>query len=327
MKNELLPTPSELTLDEINQRFADDDTARSYIETILWPNGPACPHCKNNDQTKIWKIAANKEKKIRAGLHRCAACDKEFTCTVGTIFEDSHIPLRKWLIAWYMVCSSKKGISSLQLQRNLGLGSYRTALFMTHRIRHAIQDPVFKDKLSGTVEVDETYIGGKKKYVGRGSLKGKIPVVSLLERDGRVRSQVMKRVTGKNLKAAIHKNVKVLSEIHTDENRSYCAVRSLYDHHTVKHAMGEYVRREKNRLVTTNGVEGFFSLLKRGIVGTFHHVSEQHLPLYLAEFDHRHNFRKMSDGERTIEGLKKSVGKRLTYQQPVAKYKSASGGI
>jgi transposase-like protein len=319
MKNELLPTPKDLTLDEINQRFASEDTAREYIETILWPNGPTCPHCKNNDQSKIWKIKSNPDKKIRAGLHRCASCNKEFTCTVGTIFEDSHIPLRKWLIAWYLVCSSKKGISSLQLQRILDLGSYRTALFMTHRIRHAIKDPVFNDKLSGTVEVDETYVGGKKKYVGRGSLKGKVPVVSLLERGGRVRSQVMKRITGKTLKAAIHKNVMVLSEIHTDENRSYCAVRSLYDHHTVKHAMGEYVRREKDRLVTTNGVEGYFSLLKRGIVGTFHHVSEQHLPLYLAEFDHRHNFRKVSDGERTVAALKKATGKRLTYRTPIGK--------
>jgi transposase-like protein len=179
MNNELLPTPKDLTLDEINQRFADDDTARQYIETILWPNGPVCPHCKNNDQSKIWKIQANPAKKIRAGLHRCASCNKEFTSTIGTIFEDSHIPLRKWLVAWYMICSSKKGVSSLQLQRILDLGSYRTALFMTHRIRHALRDSVFKGKLSGTVEVDETYVGGKKKFAGRGSLKGKVPVVSL----------------------------------------------------------------------------------------------------------------------------------------------------
>lgn len=319
MKSELLPTPPDLTLDEINQRFGDEDTARQYIETILWPSGPVCPHCQNNDQGKIWKIKTNPEKKIRPGLHRCAGCNKEFTCTVGTIFEDSHIPLRKWLIAWYLICSSKKGISSLQLQRNLNLGSYRTALFMTHRIRHAIKDPVFNDKLSGTVEVDETYIGGKKKYVGRGSRIGKVPVVSLLERGGRVRSQVMARVTGKNLKAVIKKNVIPLSEIHTDENRSYCAMRADYPHHTVKHAMGEYVRREKNRLVTTNGVEGFFSLLKRGVVGTFHHVSEKHLPLYLAEFDHRHNFRNVSDGQRTVAALKKATGKRLTYHAPIGK--------
>src|ERR1700677_2808758 len=136
-----------LTLDEINQRFTTDDEARAYIESLLWPNGPVCPHCKNADQAKIWKIKENRDKKIRAGLQRCASCNKEFTVTVGTIFEDSHIPLRKWLIACYMVCSSKKGISSLQLQRNLGLGSYRTALFMTHRIRYALKDPVFKLKL------------------------------------------------------------------------------------------------------------------------------------------------------------------------------------
>ncbi len=319
MNNEMLPTPKDLTLDEINQRFADDDTARQYIETILWPNGPVCPHCKNNDQSKIWKIKANPEKKIRAGLHRCAPCNKEFTCTVGTIFEDSHIPLRKWLIAWYMICSSKKGISSLQLQRILDLGSYRTALFMTHRIRHALRDPVFRGKLSGTVEVDETYIGGKQKYVGRGSRTGKVPVVSLLERSGRVRSQVVSHVTGKNLKAVVYKNVKAGSEVHTDEHPGYRVIRADYSHHTVKHAMAEYARREKDRLVTTNGVEGFFSLLKRGVVGTFHHVSEQHLHLYLAEFDHRHNFRFETDGKRTVEALKKATGKRLTYKPLLGK--------
>jgi len=315
-------TPNNLTLDEINQRFSTDAAAREYLEGIWWPNGPVCPHCKNNDRSKIWRVTPNKERKIREGLYACAECDKQFTATIGTVFEDSHIPLRKWMVAWYLTCSSKKGISSLQLQRILGLGSYRTALFMTHRIRHALRDPIYNDKLSGTVEVDETYIGGKKKFVGRGSLKGKVPVVSLLERGGRVRSQVMKHVTGKNLKAAVQKNVALNSEIHTDENRGYCALKGPYSHHTVKHAMGEYGRREKNRFVTTNAVEGFFSLLKRGVVGTFHHISEQHLPLYLAEFDHRHNFRKVSDGERTVAALKKAVGKRLTYKAPVAKFKS-----
>ena len=122
LSGKLLPTPNELTLDEINQRFASDETAREYIESLLWPHGAVCPHCKNADAKSIWKIQANPAKKIRAGLHRCAKCDKEFTVTVGTIFEDSHIPLRKWLIAWYLICSSKKGISSLQLQRHLGLG-------------------------------------------------------------------------------------------------------------------------------------------------------------------------------------------------------------
>lgn len=175
------PTPNDLTLDEIIQRFATDEQARQYLESIWWPHGPVCPHCKNSKQDKIWKVTPNSEKKIREGLYTCAECNKQFTATIGTVFEDSHIPLRKWMIAWYLTCSSKKGISSLQLQRILGLGSYRTALFMTHRIRHALRDPIYNDKLSGTVEVDETYIGGKKKYVGRGSLTGKVLLDDLTE--------------------------------------------------------------------------------------------------------------------------------------------------
>jgi transposase-like protein len=187
---------------------------------------------------------------------------------------------------------------------------------MSHRIRHALKETGNMFKLSGTVEVDETYIGGKRKYMGKCGTSGKVPVVSLLERGGRVRSRVMQHVTGKNLKAIVYDNVKPKTEVHTDEHPGYRAIRQDYGHHTVKHAMGEYSRREKERLVTTNGVEGFFSLLKRGVIGTFHHVSEQHLPLYLAEFDHRHNFRYVTDGERTVEALKKAKGKRLMYRQP-----------
>jgi transposase-like protein len=307
----------DLTLIKIIDQFPTDDTAREHLESIRWADGVVCPHCKCSDQTKFSLIAANPEKKVRAGLRWCASCEKQFTVTIGTIFEDSHIPLRKWLIAWYMVCSSKKGISSLQLQRNLEIGSYRTALFMTHRIRFALKDPSFSEKLSGTVEVDETYVGGKQQGVGRGRKDNKIPVVSLLERGGCVRSQVMRHVTGKNLKQVIKDNVAICSDVNTDDNYGYRGLEPKFNHHVVKHSAKEYVRREKNRLVTTNGVEGFFSLLKRGIVGTFHHISEQHLPLYLAEFDHRHNCREMTDGERTVNGLQKIEGKRLTYKQAV----------
>src|ERR1700722_7342714 len=201
----------DLTLIQIIDQFPTDETAREHLEGIRWKNGIFCPHCKCSDQSKFSSIAANPESKVRAGLRWCSNCEKQFTVTIGTIFEASKIPLRKWLIAWYLICSSKKGISSLQLQRNLELGSYRTALFMAHRIRFALKDQSFKDKLSGTVEVDETYIGGKRKNVGRGSRDGKVPVVSLLERGGRVRSQVMRRVSGKNLKAAVLKNVLPLS--------------------------------------------------------------------------------------------------------------------
>src|SRR6266404_5863302 len=154
MKANLVPTPDELTLDEINQHFNTDEKAREYLEAILWPDGPVCPHCKNAEAKRIWKIEANIQKKVRAGLYQCGACDKQFTATIGTIFEDSHIPLRKWLVAWYLISSSKKGISSLQIQRNLALGSYRTALFMMHRIRHALKDPNVQTKLTGIVEAD-----------------------------------------------------------------------------------------------------------------------------------------------------------------------------
>jgi transposase-like protein len=311
MKTNLLPTPKELTLDQINQRFATDETAREYWESIHWPHGPVCPHCKNADAKRIYKVTPNAAKKIRAGLHHCAECNKQFTSTIGTIFEDSHIPLRKWLIAWYLLCSSKKGISSLQLQRNLDLGSYRTALFMTHRIRHALQEPVFKDKLSGTIEADETYVGGKTRGHGRHFMGNKVPVVSLVERGGRVRSQVMRRVTGKNLKEVLKSNVEPSATIMTDDFRAYRkAAKDFASHQSVNHSAKEYVRGDAH----TNGVEGFFSLLKRGVVGTFHHISEQHLPLYLAEFDHRHNTRFLTDGERTVIGLKKANGKRLTYR-------------
>jgi transposase-like protein len=299
MKEQILPTPQDLTLDEIQSRFADDNKARGYLEAIRWPNGVVCPHCKQSDQSAFWKIEENKEKKIRGGLRQCVPCGKQFTCTVGTIFEDSHIPLRKWLVAWYLLCASKKGISALQIQRMLGLGSYRTAWMMMHKIRHALKEPNFTDKLSGTVEVDETYIGNKT------------PVVALVERDGRVRSGVMKHVTGKNIKAVLRANVETSTSIMTDTHPAYpMATKGFKSHQSVNHHRREYVRGN----VHTNTVEGYFSLLKRGVIGTFHHVSKKHLPLYLAEFDHRYSNRKVTDGERTITSLKKMEGKRLTYK-------------
>jgi len=311
MKKELLPTPEDLTLDEIQSRFADDDKAREYLEAILWPNGVVCPHCKQNDQSAFWKIEKNEEKKIRGGLRQCVPCGKQFTCTVGTIFEDSHIPLRKWLVAWYLLCASKKGISALQIKRMLGLGSYRTAWMMMHKIRYALQTPQFNDKLSGIVEVDETYIGGVKRGMGRCYKGNKSAVVALVERDGRVRSQVVKTVTGKNLKAILNENVEKDTRIMTDTFQVYLkATKGFKSHETVNHHIKEYARGD----VTTNSAEGYFSLLKRGVIGTFHHVSKKHLPLYLAEFDHRYSNRKVTDGERTVASLKKAEGKRLTYK-------------
>jgi transposase-like protein len=247
-------------------------------------------------------------------LRWCSDCKKPFTVTIGTIFEDSHIPLRKWLIAWYLLCSSKKGISSLQLQRLLELGSYRTALFMTHRIRHALKENGYADKLDGIVEADEAAIGGFCSGKGTG-FSGKTPVMAMVQRGGSVRSKVMPTVNGANLRQAIRENVKAGAQLHTDSHRGYRGLEGEYQHSTIKHMAGEYSRHEGENVITTASVEGFFSLLKRGIMGTFHHVSAQHLPLYLAEFEHRHNCRKMTDGQRTDLGLTKAAGKRLIYRK------------
>lgn len=306
----------DLTLIQLFDRFATDETAREHLEGIRWKDGIVCPKCKCSDQSKFSNIAANKKTKVRAGLRYCADCKSQFTVTIGTIFEDSHIPLRKWLIAWYLVCSSKKGISSLQLQRNLELGSYRTALFMAHRIRHALKDEVFADKLTGTIEADECAMGGVSHGKGTG-FAGKIPVMAMVQRGGSVRSKVMPTVNGANLKQAIRENVKIGSKLHTDAHFGYRGLEHEYEHKSVKHGAGEYSRHEGENVVTTASVESFFSLLKRGVVGTFHHVSAQHLPLYLAEFEHRHNCRKMTDGQRTDVGLTKAAGKRLIYRKSV----------
>ena len=314
-RKSMLPTPDDLTLDEIQSRFGTDEKARQYLEEIRWEFGIECPHCKNSKQNRIWKIEPNPEKGIRAGLYQCAKCKKQFTVTVGTIFEDSHISLRKWLVAWYLLCSSKKGISSLQIQRMLGLGSYRTAQFMMHRIRYALAQPEFTTYLKGVVEVDETYIGGKAPgsgKTGRSMDSNKACVVSLVQRGGQARSFVLDRVTAENLHRKIDEHVMEGSVVVTDDYRGYWNMPPVYDHKSIKHSQKKYVRREKDLNVHTNTVESKFSLLKRGIVGTFHQVSKKHLPLYLAEFDHRFNHRKVSNGERTVSALKLAEGKRLT---------------
>jgi transposase-like protein len=306
--------PKDLTLIQLFDRFGTDDKARLHLEKILWKGGIVCPHCKCADQKQFSDIAANPAVKTRAGLRWCSNCKSKFTVTIGTIFEDSHIPLRKWLIAWYLLCSSKKGISSLQLQRILELGSYRSALFMAHRIRYALKETGYTEKLSGTIEVDETLVGGLLPQAKGTKNMNKTPVVALVQRGGPVRSQVMPTVNGKNLKQAIRDNVLICSEIHTDLNRGYNGLEPKYTHKTVNHSSFEFSRHEGENVISTTSVESFFSLLKRGVVGTFHHISAQHLPLYLAEFDHRHNCRKMTDGERTDFGLTRAAGKRLIYK-------------
>ena len=295
------PLPEDLTLDAILSNFSTDEKAREYLETWLWPNGPTCPRCQSNDPKCVYKMQGAT---VRQGLHNCRDCKRQFTVTVGTIFEDSHIPIRKWLVAFFMISSSKKGFSSLQLQRVLGIGSYRTALFMTHRIRHTLKAESFPAKLNGTVECDETYVGGKTHGKGTAFKGNKTPVFSLVERDGTKRSMIMKRVT------AVREHVAAGEKVMTDESAVYIGLRPAFKKQSVCHGRGEYVRGD----VHTNTVESSFSLLKRGVIGTFHSLSKKYLPLYLAEFDHRWNTRKDTDGERTVDGLKMAKGKRLTYR-------------
>ena len=311
-------TPPDLTLDQIMTRFSTDEEARAYLEAVRWPEGPTCPHCGNADGARIYEIAANPAKKVRAGLRECKECGKQFTVTVGTIFEDSKIPLRKWLVAWYMLCSSKKGISALQMQRMLALGSYRSAWFMMHRIRFALRDPVFADKLGGgggAVEADETVIGGKErnKRLSKRNPKnigavGKQVVFTLVERNGRARSFHVPNVTGKTLDPILRAHVSRDTILMTDEAGQYRNIgKEFAGHESVNHGKDEYVRGSAH----SNTVEGYFSLFKRGLNGTFHHIGSQYLNQYLAEFDFRYSHRNVTDGARTTAGLRKVEGKRL----------------
>ncbi len=209
----------ELTLIEMTKRFSTEESAREYFERLMWPRGPVCRHCGNAAQSRIYKVTPNPAKKIRAGLYKCAECEESFTVTINTVMEDSHIPLNKWLIAFYMMCASKTQVSALQLQRQLELGSYRSAHFLCHRIRFALKEvvPAAHGMLSGTVEADETYIGGKRRGLGRGYVANKAPVVSLVERGGRVRSAVVDKVTGATLDRLLKAHIDRKAHLNTDE--------------------------------------------------------------------------------------------------------------
>jgi len=313
-------TGRDLTLMSVIKRFSTEEAAIQYFEHVRWPDGLFCPHCGNADQGRIYKLTANRAKNIRLGLYKCAECRDTFTVRVGTVMEDSHVPLNKWIIGFYMMCASKTQMSALQLQRQLEIGSYSTALFLCHRIRFALMDMFPVDKLNGTVEADETYIGGRMRGMGRAYKKNKIPVVSLVERSGRVRSHIVDTVTGKAITQLLRENVADTARLNTDESPVYEAAGSEFaSHDTVNHHEEEYARFNRNtgRLATTNTVEGFFGNSKRSIDGTHHHISRKHAELYFAELDHKYNTRKLTDGERTVLGIKRMEGKRLMLRPPI----------
>lgn len=303
----------EINFTSIAKVFGDEKAARGLLESIRWPNGPVCPHCGSVEAYKLTPKPDSK-RPVRPGVYKCKACRKQFTVTVGTIFEGSRIPLHKWLMAIHMMCSSKKGISAHQLHRMLDI-TYKSAWFMCHRIRYAMTQPPLVDKLKGIIEADETYIGGKSREGkrGRGSER-KTPVAALVERDGRIRAKKVERVTGKNLKGFIRENVDRSARIMTDELASYQGLdREFASHETICHGTGEYARGD----VHVNSAESWFAILKRGVTGTFHHISSKHLDRYVGEFSFRWDERKTSDGARTLVALKGFEGKRLYYREPV----------
>jgi len=311
----------ELNLMTMMSRFSTEDAARKYFEKVRWPNGPSCPHCGNADSSRIYTVTHNPVKKIRAGLYKCAECREGFTVTINTVMEDSHIPLNKWLLAFYIMCASKTQVSALQLQRQLELGSYRTAWFMCHRIRFALKDVTHDSKLFGTVEADETYIGGKVSGRGRRYVGNKTAVVSLVEHGGRVRTSVMgsAKIAGKELGRLLRNNIAESSHLNTDESKLYTKLgKGFASHDTVNHSAEEYSRMDHTtgRKATTNTVEGFFGNTKRSLDGTHHHVSRKYLPFYMAEMDHKYNSRAESDGVRTESGIKGIEFKRLMLRRP-----------
>lgn len=306
--------------------FADEDAARAFLESKLWPAGPVCPHCACMD---IYKLTAKPTSKspVRPGVYKCKACRKQFTVRVGTIFEDSHIPLCKWLMALHLMTSSKKGVSSLQISREVGI-TMKSAWFLTHRIREAMRDDGPREPLTGIVEADETYVGGKPRRgnlwskphkPGRGTKKS--PVMVLVQRDGSARCKPLENVDGKTLKNEIAVNVAKETIIMTDELAEYRKAADGYGgHHTVKHSFREYSRKEPDGLnVHTNTAESFFALIKRGHYGIFHQLSKHHLFRYCNEFAFRWTHRNVTDGERMVAAIQGAEGKRLTYASSQAK--------
>jgi len=303
------------TMAALPRACSDETAAVLFLEAQRWSGKPTCPHCDSEDVYQMKGRDGNRNKRF---LWLCKACGKQFTVRVGTVFEDSRIPLRHWCYAFWAACASKKGVSALQISRMTGV-SYKSALFMMHRIRFAMTDDhSLPEPMTGAVEIDETYVGGKPRYKGTKRKKmgpsDKTPVVAIVQRGGNVRAMVLPTVNAKNVKAMIRQNVHQDANLYTDESKVYHGLKKEYKaHQTVNHSKLEYARGD----VTTNTVEGFFSIFKRGLYGTFHSVSKQHLHRYVGEFEYKYNTRKVSDEERITTAIKKAEGKRLMYKEPV----------
>jgi transposase-like protein len=308
-----------------NPAFTNQDKAREALEAMRWPNGPVCPHCGSVDG-----IAKAQGNAARPGLYYCSACNDQFTVTVGTIMERSHVPLTKWWLAMHLMGSSKKGMSAHQMHRMLGV-TYKTAWFMCHRIREAMRESNLAPMggAGSIVEADETYHGPQENpqpspqrkgrpYRSRGGKgpAGKRAIVALVERGGKVRSFHPATADGETVSQIVRENIARETRLMTDESRLYVKVgQEFAAHETVRHSADEYVRGD----VHTNTVENYFSVFKRGMRGTYQHCKEKHLHRYLAEFDFRYNNRaalKVDDAERVAKIARGIEGKRLAYRLP-----------
>lgn len=310
-----------MNIDLTDPIFHDDEKAREWLEVARWPNGPNCPHCGSVEVTRL------EGKAHRAGLLQCRGCEGQFSVTVRSVMERSHVPMPKWVLAFHLMASSKKGMSAHQLHRMLKV-TYKTAWFMAHRIREAMKDET-PSPLGGEgkiVEADEAYHGKVETPIpsaqrrGRPALKKdlskqKRPIVALVERGGEVRAEHMPHVTADNIREALVRNADRKSRLHTDESNLYPKVGAEFAmHETVKHSAGEYARDD----VTTNSVEGFFGIFKRGMTGIYQHCGEQHFQRYLDEFAFRYNNRVklgVDDKQRALIALRGAEGKRLTYRR------------
>jgi transposase-like protein len=295
-------------------RFTDETAARKALEAVVWPNGPACPHCGNADPDKIAKLTT---KSVRPGLHYCDECKGQFTATVGTVFERSKLPLTKWWLAMHLIGSSKKGISSHQLHRMLGV-SYKSTWFMMHRIREAMRSGGLAPMggIGGIVEADETFIGRKEGSIKRRGHGHKNAILSLVDRTSKqVRSFHIDGTSAADIIPIIRANVAKETAMMTDEGGHYFTLGDHFaSHESVSHKAEEYVRGD----VHTNTVEGYYSIFKRGMKGVYQHCSEKHLHRYLSEFDFRYSNRSaigVEDAERVTKIAAGITGKRLTYRR------------
>ncbi len=294
--------------------FTDETAAREHLESIRWNGAPFCPHCAEAEN--VTKMQGESH---RAGLYQCNSCRGAFTVTTGSVMESSHIPLNKWVLAFHLMCASKKGMSALQLQRMLGLGSYRSAWFLAHRVREAMAPGGGGLLGSGgkVVEVDETYIGTKKGVKKSRGYKHKNAVVTLVERGGESRSFHVDGTSAKDILPILRANIAKEAQVMTDDANVYKKIGREFDNHSVvKHSVGEYVSWD-DKNVHTNTVEGFYSVFKRGMKGVYQHCGEQHLHRYVREFDFRYSNRAklgIDDEARTLKAIKGAEGKRLMLQ-------------